>query len=1336
MASNTPTIAELMKDDKEEESLNADATAASNVPSIEELMKDSDTVDVDSSDEAINAPSIEEMMKDSDTVDVDSADEAINAPSIEELMKDSVKETVEELPTDEVSEREKTPEEIKVPEAAQAYVPIPEPQQVPVPVPVPEREITPEEKAKMTPMERKVLDAAKAYAPPPDPQQVPKYISPIHTVGRMVMGAYGAAGRGLLGVGSMAVGEENTASITDWADKVAEYIPLEVRAGWQNVTNPEHANEWEKMGATIGSYFVLGGPFIKWAGKLGKMISKPKTPLGKTVQMGVTSGIGMAGAATIVEDPTNNIVNIISDHFPDSKEYLEKLRIDPTDEESIQYLKALRNNLMFEGPTTAAAMFLFKGLKYVSEREFIKKITGAYNNSQTKKVISTKLSNMKTAIAHNFSSRYGTDDKVLDMMIRRTEAGKKSLTEADGLSQDLQKVLERDMKTKKVPAKFLETTVNDAINGDKKALLDLSNISPDGAIIAAKMRNNIDELSLYSQKNFFSGELSLSVGKNFGVYINRSYRAFDDPSWKGWSGLDSVTRNRAVTYLMKEQQLPEPRAVELAKWLADGMPEIGKKGAKQNSFGEWIRSVHEAGFGSSAATRKRKNLPSELRELFGEIKDPYKNYARTYEKLSIYKAEADFITEIEKDLVQRGIAKRITGVDAPAQAAKQGLANFNDALEEHIGATVKRGVSSGDFQLPMQGLYVHPSYAKFVREGMDVTMPKIFGMRTWIGAKAISQSLKTVFNPATHARNLGGNMFIMLANGHVPWGRGLKEGLGVSWSRLRGKTNEQLANRVGRLQELNVIDSSVKMSIIRKNISDVIAFDDASVLGAVGKKTGVQKLFDLYQAGDDIPKMITFENTIDDLAKVYPRKSMHELEQLAAERVRDTMPTYNMVPKMFKRMRAWPLGDFISFPTEMIRITKNIAKYAYKDTKEGMKMAAAGRADLKGATSADAKLLAEEKIAGGLALTRMGMRRLAGMSVVATGGHYATQRSANNVGITPESQTALDESGPKWERGTSKVYLSGITRDKNGHLGVDYINLGYTDPFDFMRAFAKETHAALLSGDEPDFDRLGMAAWTHIADTFLGPSMVTEGLINIAQGKGFVDESTPSGKVSELLKVIVDPFKPGFMPYIERLIQFRKHDEEKRGEAVTDYGATMKKGDVDFSSLMGIRKQHRDISAGISQNVRPIIKEVRDADRAFTQAVSNYNQNDPNDILEAYKETQRRKLAAMQDLKGIVEAYGHLGEKTKDNPTGKMTKKDFVMGLFQQGGRKIDMKIMKMIELAIMDKFIPTQPSKNLLRYNAIQSKSPIPWDKINEYRQMLLKKKKTISGEFPDEQQ
>ena len=49
--------------------------------------------------------------------------------------------------------------------------------------------------------------------------------------------------------------------------------------------------------------------------------------------------------------------------------------------------------------------------------------------------------------------------------------------------------------------------------------------------------------------------------------------------------------------------------------------------------------------------------------MYGEVKDPFKNYVNTVEKLSTLKAEQDFLYDVADDLVSRGLARKASRGD-------------------------------------------------------------------------------------------------------------------------------------------------------------------------------------------------------------------------------------------------------------------------------------------------------------------------------------------------------------------------------------------------------------------------------------------------------------------------------------------------------------------------------------------------------------------------------------------------------------------------------------------------------------------------------------------------
>jgi hypothetical protein len=102
--------------------------------------------------------------------------------------------------------------------------------------------------------------------------------------------------------------------------------------------------------------------------------------------------------------------------------------------------------------------------------------------------------------------------------------------------------------------------------------------------------------------------------------------------------------------------------------------------------------------------------------------------------------------------------------------------------------------------------------------------------------------------------------------------------------------------------------------------------------------TGLRKANEIaqkfYQYGDDFWKIMGFEN---EKALLIKHKGMTEAEAEveAAERIRNTYPTYSMTGRFVQRLRRFPLaGTFVSFPAEIIRTSYHILRYVKLDLQQ------------------------------------------------------------------------------------------------------------------------------------------------------------------------------------------------------------------------------------------------------------------------------------------------------------------------------------------------------------------------------------------------------------------
>ena len=329
-----------------------------------------------------------------------------------------------------------------------------------------------------------------------------------------------------------------------------------------------------------------------------------------------------------------------------------------------------------------------------------------------------------------------------------------------------------------------------------------------------------------------------------------------------------------------------------------------------------------------------------------------------------------------------------------------------------------------DIKNPLEGLYVDPTYQKLISRGLDDwATPDNKFLQLLLKAKGVTQAAKTVYNPATHTANTIGQATILLANGILPVGKGAGKAIGTTLRSLAGKSNEELGKYQARLSELGVVNSGVGLGMIRRNLQQAgkdpynwMEVGSKNRAVDLAKKATVKKPFEIYQAEDDVFKIMHFEKTRAYLKKALPDVGEVELDRLAAQRTRDLMPNYAQVSRAIQGLRVSPLGDFLSFPAEMIRISKNLGKYTLQDAMSGNKI-----------------------------LQKEAAKKLAGLTTVGMLPSMMSEFSKVSHDVTNDQVDAINTLAPPYEAFSDRIYLSGVDKKQSkfnptGQIGVDYLS--------------------------------------------------------------------------------------------------------------------------------------------------------------------------------------------------------------------------------------------------------------------------------------------------------
>jgi len=231
--------------------------------------------------------------------------------------------------------------------------------------------------------------------------------------------------------------------------------------------------------------------------------------------------------------------------------------------------------------------------------------------------------------------------------------------------------------------------------------------------------------------------------------------------------------------------------------------------------------------------------------------------------------------------------------------------------------------------------------------------------KTVLQMKTLTQYGKTVLSPETQTRNFVSAAFFLLNRGLIGGRASVTESIKMVADDIfaAGKMGPEAEKRL-----LDSIEEGIKYGVLDENIvaSELNAVIREIQRGAVSNLNDLASLLEkskltktagrLYAGGDNVWKWTAYnwyKSFLKDYAKGSTKKMIDWFETIAGRRVdlknldgttkslddlikqasayyvRNTMPTYSKVPDLIKALRRLPVGNFISFPAEMIRTSAN-----------------------------------------------------------------------------------------------------------------------------------------------------------------------------------------------------------------------------------------------------------------------------------------------------------------------------------------------------------------------------------------------------------------------------
>jgi hypothetical protein len=580
--------------------------------------------------------------------------------------------------------------------------------------------------------------------------------------------------------------------------------------------------------------------------------------------------------------------------------------------------------------------------------------------------------------------------------------------------------------------------------------------------------------------------------------------------------------------------------------------------------------------------------------------------------------------------------------------------------------------------------------------------------RGFLAMKSYAQIAKTVLSPITQVRNVTSAAGFALANGHVGGGASLREAVDYilkdlfikngtfdreALEKVMGKLTEQkLVNSNLFVKELELLAKDATRSIDQKKID----LGTEALINFLTKSPVMKKATRLYQAGDDIWKAYGFFFETNRLPLAFMKKNSkgeldlatsfgeiiryHEevlgkrfdvqsflnrtikqdaklsdlteealdkaIEDIAGSIIRNTYPNYNYVPSAIQNLRRMPIGNFVSFPAEMIRTSTNLLKFASR-----------------------------EMLSSNPMIRQNGAKRLLGFATVA----YAVDKGFEQIGkwstdTTQEQLDALQNTyTPTWNQ-NGRLMVVKNEKDAKGDTIYEYIPTSYQNAYTstigvpfytIMNNVAQEKR----TGD----DELTMAViegFAPLFETFGDPNLFTEAVLDVtlrggvtANGKevyfkgskDYPGDSVGDRAMKSFVHITTGPLLPGAATQGANIYKglSNEFNDAHKNQFYTNLTEAYKLSD-EMLGLLGIRKYKVNINESFQKfelgkftKALQLSREQMSGGDKLDKGIYNPN-NSSQDILDAFYDYQIRNYRHFSRLNVAIEDAETLGvEKYK-----------------------------------------------------------------------------------------
>ena len=573
------------------------------------------------------------------------------------------------------------------------------------------------------------------------------------------------------------------------------------------------------------------------------------------------------------------------------------------------------------------------------------------------------------------------------------------------------------------------------------------------------------------------------------------------------------------------------------------------------------------------------------------------------------------------------------------------------------------------FSRAFEGMMVDPLFKEVIESTYD-SSGKMDGIQRVIsGANSLTLAAATSLSlPRGPIRNFFGNIVFYVSAGRLD-PRPLARGFKLAIAALQRTGDPKVVAKLKRLIELNLIDQDVTMDILKNSLKGV-KNEDINMLENIGETLDPSKISKvmkglnrIYQLPDNLWKIalqLAEETTLteayangipaqdagteSDIAFGTPEFEA-KIEELAADRVKESMPAYsrmNAIGRYFRKpgMRSF-VAPFIGFTSEVFRVTISNFRLALKDMKSTNPV-----------------------------LRKSGFKRMAGMMAAYSSFAVLASMTKALFGIGDDEEEAARRTLAPWDQNAELIFW----RDKDRNL--KYFNTSFMNPVSFMsfdawRAARRNYEMNDDKGVVGLIEATGRGLW-EMFGAYVDPQIFTKKAIeaysNVSDNNRPVyNPESGAGQISwDVSGHLISGIIPGTINQGWGLINAIMGKEDGRGEipGVTPalFNAFLaRSGDVrpkeafKYKSIE-INRRKRDSASIITSLIKrrgpvsegEIIKAYNQANQAYYNVLSDahrlYNDQlvlgtSKRDILNLLKEAKLSSDDIRQIRLGVIQPY-------------------------------------------------------------------------------------------------